>query len=289
MKIGVCERGDSNPHGLPHRDLNCARGVLAGPLVASTRPSRWADARAVVPSCPRSSRGVVARPVSNLVSIGGPGPVWSRTPPALRSSATRDRSAGRARQGRCKPGPTDPCSNAGSGWALPCEDNRSPGRDDRPGSSRNDVSAWAARCDSILAPGRNVHGTVTRSNAQLRATLCHAVPAEPEQSSDLVPHRPGRAGSLCSAAACAAAGGSAHATSGRSASRDTCPDQGPVPDAAPGSPAASRGRWCGPSTRARATRAVRYRTCPLRIGSLVPLPTLSSWSLVTMEAKPRYR
>jgi hypothetical protein len=28
------------------------------------------------------------------------GPVWSRTPPALRSSATRDRSAGRARQGR---------------------------------------------------------------------------------------------------------------------------------------------------------------------------------------------
>jgi hypothetical protein len=22
---GVCERGDSNPHGLPHRDLNPAR------------------------------------------------------------------------------------------------------------------------------------------------------------------------------------------------------------------------------------------------------------------------
>jgi hypothetical protein len=39
--------------------------------------------------------------------MGVPGP-WSRTPAALRSSATRDRSAGRARQGRCKPRPTYP-------------------------------------------------------------------------------------------------------------------------------------------------------------------------------------
>jgi hypothetical protein len=45
--------------------------------------------RSAVPPCTRSSRGVVARPVSNLVSIGVP--VWSRTPPALRSSATGDR------------------------------------------------------------------------------------------------------------------------------------------------------------------------------------------------------
>jgi hypothetical protein len=37
----------------------------------------------------------------------GSGPVRARTPPALRSSATRDRSAGRARQGRCKRHPTD--------------------------------------------------------------------------------------------------------------------------------------------------------------------------------------
>jgi hypothetical protein len=56
--------------------------------------------QSVVPSCTRSSRSVAARPVSNLVSIGGSGPVRSRTPAALRSSATRDRSAGRARQGR---------------------------------------------------------------------------------------------------------------------------------------------------------------------------------------------
>ncbi len=59
--------------------------------------------QSVVPSCTYSSRGVVARPVSNLVSIGGSGPVRSRMPPALRSSATRDRSAGRVRQGRSLP------------------------------------------------------------------------------------------------------------------------------------------------------------------------------------------
>jgi hypothetical protein len=56
----------------------------------------------VVPPCPRSFRSVVVRPVSNLVSIRVP-VRRSRTPPALRSSsATRDRSAGRARQGRYK-------------------------------------------------------------------------------------------------------------------------------------------------------------------------------------------
>jgi hypothetical protein len=29
-----------------HQNLNCARPVLAGALLASTRPSRWADAKA---------------------------------------------------------------------------------------------------------------------------------------------------------------------------------------------------------------------------------------------------
>ena len=53
--LGVCERGDSNPHGLPHRDLNCLRGVLAGALLGSTRPPGWADAAA-------SSHPVVAHP-----------------------------------------------------------------------------------------------------------------------------------------------------------------------------------------------------------------------------------
>jgi hypothetical protein len=64
------------------------------------RASELGRCRNVAPSCTRSSRGVAARPVSNLVSIRGSGPVWSRTPPALRFSATRDRSAGRARQGQ---------------------------------------------------------------------------------------------------------------------------------------------------------------------------------------------
>jgi hypothetical protein len=42
--------------------------------------------------------GVAARPVSNLVSIGGSGPVWSRTPPALRPPRPRtDRPAGHGR------------------------------------------------------------------------------------------------------------------------------------------------------------------------------------------------
>jgi hypothetical protein len=53
--------GDSNPHGLPHRDLNCARGVLAGPLLASTRPTSWADAAASshpVPAHPGELRHV---------------------------------------------------------------------------------------------------------------------------------------------------------------------------------------------------------------------------------------
>jgi integrase len=71
-----------------------------GPKLPTRRPSQCSPGlhhafeldgcRRVVPSCIRSSRGVTARPVSNLVSIGGSGP-RSRTPSALRSSATRDR------------------------------------------------------------------------------------------------------------------------------------------------------------------------------------------------------
>jgi hypothetical protein len=54
----------------------------------------------------RSSPYVPVRPGPS--TDPGSGPVRSRTPAALRSSATRNRSAGRARQGRCKPRPTDP-------------------------------------------------------------------------------------------------------------------------------------------------------------------------------------
>jgi hypothetical protein len=64
--------------------------------------------RSVVPPSARSSRGVAARPVSNLVSIGATVPSGRGRLRRSRSSATRDRSAGRARQGRSKPGSSDP-------------------------------------------------------------------------------------------------------------------------------------------------------------------------------------
>jgi hypothetical protein len=57
----------------------------------------------VVPSCTRSSPGCRGASREQSREHRGSGPVWSWTPPALRSSATRDRSAGRARQGRYKP------------------------------------------------------------------------------------------------------------------------------------------------------------------------------------------
>jgi hypothetical protein len=57
----VCERGDSNPHGLPHRDLNCPRGVLAGVLLGATSPSSWTDAAAL--ARPVSAHPGVLRPV----------------------------------------------------------------------------------------------------------------------------------------------------------------------------------------------------------------------------------
>jgi hypothetical protein len=51
-----------------------------------------------------------------------PGSVRSRTPPTLRSSAARDRSAGRARQGRCRPRRTDPqLAKPARAGSLPAE------------------------------------------------------------------------------------------------------------------------------------------------------------------------
>jgi hypothetical protein len=70
------------------RKYDAARTVEA--FATWLRAFELGGCRRVVPSCTRSSRGVVARPVSNLVSIGGFGPVRSRTPPALRSSTTKD-------------------------------------------------------------------------------------------------------------------------------------------------------------------------------------------------------
>jgi integrase len=131
-KALTTDRPTASKRGEVKREAPGQRGVRAGgfepPRVAPpgpklpTRCASWSSPglyqaftlgrrQSVVPSCTRSSRGVVARPVSNLVSIGGSGPVWSRTPAALRSSATRDRSADRARHGE----------GAQSKWTFPAK------------------------------------------------------------------------------------------------------------------------------------------------------------------------
>jgi hypothetical protein len=92
--------------------------------------------RILVPSCVRALRSFAARPVSNCVSMGIRSR-RSRTPPALRSSATRDRSAGRARQGRCRPRLTDPL--------LP--------KPDRPGPSHAKILNGAGRRGSDIVRG----------------------------------------------------------------------------------------------------------------------------------------
>jgi hypothetical protein len=56
--------------GKARRDLNCTRGVPAGALLTSTQAFKQGGRCNVVPSCTRASRRGVARPVSNLVSIG---------------------------------------------------------------------------------------------------------------------------------------------------------------------------------------------------------------------------
>ena len=80
--------GDSNS-GPPPREVpggGCAGGLTCGSLA----PVVTARARcAPLPAGSACTHRVPA----------GSGPVWSRTPLALRSSATRDRSAGRVRQG----------------------------------------------------------------------------------------------------------------------------------------------------------------------------------------------
>ena len=53
--------GGFEPHGLPHRDLNCPRGVLASVLLGATSPSSWTDAAAL--SRPVSAHPRVLRPV----------------------------------------------------------------------------------------------------------------------------------------------------------------------------------------------------------------------------------
>jgi hypothetical protein len=152
------------------REAPGQRGVRAGgfepPRVAPpgpklrTRCASWCapglrkagelgGCRIVVPSWTRSSRGVAARPVSNLVSIGGSGSAWSRTPPALRSSATRDRSAGRARQGRCSLCGSPTVGARGLGRPGSC---RGPRFSDQPGIPTRRATKWRMRTGGSAWP-----------------------------------------------------------------------------------------------------------------------------------------
>jgi hypothetical protein len=113
---GAASRGRRRPgssteanNGEPPTIMTARVGRLElhyGPLLRTRSGGcRWKDLR--IPrtaggrSCPLLS--VVDRSAADPARTErGSGPVWSRTPLALRSSATRDRSAGRARQGRCR-------------------------------------------------------------------------------------------------------------------------------------------------------------------------------------------
>jgi len=55
-RLDGAHRSGCSANGLPHRDLNYPRGVLAGALLASTRPSSWPERRSRIPSRTRSSR-----------------------------------------------------------------------------------------------------------------------------------------------------------------------------------------------------------------------------------------
>jgi hypothetical protein len=74
------------------RNLNCARGVLAGPLLASTRPSRWADARAsshTVSAHPGVQGSVVLR-VRLVGEVMPDSAAQARTPTIMRFSTPHD-------------------------------------------------------------------------------------------------------------------------------------------------------------------------------------------------------
>jgi hypothetical protein len=97
-------RGDLNPPSPCCAYRGPGRGgalTCRSPQPVVTAPARPGPA---VPDAARTQRGPRA-----TRRVAGSGPVRSRTPPALRSSATRDRSAGRARQGRSTGGMTLAC------------------------------------------------------------------------------------------------------------------------------------------------------------------------------------
>jgi hypothetical protein len=100
--------GTTNQRRVPGPKLPMRCGGWCSPVLYQV--VKLGERRSIGPSCARSSRGCRGLSVSNLVSIGGSGPVRSRTPLALRSSATRDdRPAG---HGKADSFPT-PCNGRG--------------------------------------------------------------------------------------------------------------------------------------------------------------------------------
>ena len=108
FEVATCH-GSSPPKGVRAGGFEPPRVATPGPKLRTRCAGRCSpglyqafkvDGRqSVVPSCTRSARGVVARPVSNLVSIGVPVP--SGCGRLRRSGPPRPGtgSAGRARQG----------------------------------------------------------------------------------------------------------------------------------------------------------------------------------------------
>ena len=82
--------------------------------------------------------------------------------PVLRD---RDRSAGRARQGRCKP--RDLCSTTGTGWPLPCEETTGLSRQPRTGADQHRCIRDPAERSALRLRRRNRSGTANRANFQL--------------------------------------------------------------------------------------------------------------------------
>jgi hypothetical protein len=99
-------------------------------------------------------------PVRNGPSTDrGSGPVWSRTSSALRSSATRDRSAGRARQGRSLPQAIQARDRERRRWAAIAHHGSEPlGRCPPAGQARrhrhSEPARTACRCDRVMRSPR---------------------------------------------------------------------------------------------------------------------------------------
>ena len=158
----------------------------------------------------------------------GSGPVWSRTPSALRSSATRGRSAGRARQGRCKPRPL--ACHAVSGFSATAGRDGRPGQ--RPSLSDRDCPLRTAGDRCLWHAG----GTAGENNDRSHVAA-DRLPRQPTAVKDKPPHAVPKTGSASPTTSPAAS-----PTTSRSSRRRTPAGHGPARSCS--SPAAGRLMSC---------------------------------------------